>query len=213
MVSASDRPIFSFDMDGVLASSPLGRSFNANRQMDLLPVSSARDSRVRDAGEQDLHPSWWDRLVMRTYYPFRYRGRTLCPGAIETVQAAAESYRLVLLTGRNWRGRSQTEAWLRKHNLLAAFDAVILNDTHLSPPQFKRRVTDRLGVARHVDDDPATAALIARGGVRVDLIETAASHDLAYPQGVRRWSDMAALAAALRTEIALATDSQRPSRG
>ena len=198
----SDRPIFSFDVDGVLASPPLGRSFNANRQMDLLPASDARDIGVRDAGMRDMRPSWWDRLVMRAYYPVRYRGRMLCPGAINTVQAAAESYRLVLLSARNWRGRSQTEAWLRKHNLLNAFDALILNDTHLSPPQFKRRVTDRLGVARHVDDDPATAALIARSGVRVDLIETAASRDLAHPAGVHRWHDLQALAAALQAEVA-----------
>ena len=208
MVIAFDRPIFSFDIDGVLASPPLGRTFNANRKIDLLPASNTRGIGVRDAGMRNLRPSWWDRLVMRAYYPVRYRGRMLCPGAIDTVQAAAESYRLVLLSARNWRGRSQTEAWLRKYDLLNAFDALILNDTHLSPPQFKRRVTDRLGVARHVDDDPATAALIARGGARVDLIETAASRDLAHPAGVRRWHDLQALATALRAEVARETNSQ-----
>ena len=68
----------------------------------------------------------------------------------------------------------------------------------LSSPRFKEAVCAQLGIARHIEDDPATAALLARNGVAVDLIDWPRSRGLALPAGVTRHRDLADLAAALR---------------
>ena len=52
---------------------------------------------------------------------------------------------------------------------------------------------------RHVEDDPATAALLARAGLTVDLIDWPRSRSLTLPAGVTRRASLAALADALRT--------------
>ena len=65
-------------------------------------------------------------------------------------------------------------------------------------PRFKEAVCAQLGIARHIEDDPATAALLARNGVAVDLVDWPRSRGLALPAGVTRRRDLAELAAALR---------------
>ena len=187
------RPLLSIDIDGVLARPPLGRVFNMRRDLDLEPAPVAG---VQARGEAP--PTLADRLLMATYYRVRYAGRGPMPGALEMVEAAGVGYRLVALSGRNWRGRAATEAWLRRYGLRAAFEAVRLNDTGLSSARFKRWAVERLGAVRHVDDDPATAALVARAGVPVDLVDWPGNRGLAYPPGVTRHAGLLALAEALR---------------
>ena len=77
----------------------------------------------------------------------------------------------------------------------------------LSSPRFKEAVCAQLGIARHIEDDPATAALLARSGVAVDLIEWPRSRGLDLPDGVTPRRDLAALAAALRAEAAARLDA------
>lgn len=188
----SDRPTLSFDLDGVLVRPPFGRNPTANRDTSLLPVPALPPTRRTPPG------GFWDRLLGATYFRLRYRARATMPGAADLVRAAAVQHRVIVLTARNWRGRNATLAWLGRADLLDRVDEVICNDTGLSSPRFKAWAVVAHGVSRHVEDDPATAALVARLDVAVDLIDWPWNRDLEYPPAVTRHASLTALAAQLR---------------
>ena len=66
--------------------------------------------------------------------------------------------------------------------------------------QFKRERARLLGVVRHVEDDAATAVLLARDGVQVDLIDWPRNRAVAYPPGVTRRESLHAFIAALQAQ-------------
>ncbi len=191
-------PLLSVDIDGVLARPPFGLSVAMNRDVSL----PARPSAL--ATTPPPRPRPHDRLLRAGYYRLRYAGRPPLPGARDMLEAAtASGYGLIALTGRDWRGRDATERWLRRNDLLSCFQQIRMNDSgrwgaRLSSPRFKEAVCAQLGIARHIEDDPATAALLARNGVAVDLVDWPRSRGLALPAGVTRRRDLAELAAALR---------------
>ena len=194
MREGEERPLLSFDLDGVLARPPFGRNLTINR-----------DEQRRDDPSQarEMPPppvGWWDRLLMATYYRLRYAGRGPMPGARGAVEAAASHYRVIVLSGRSWRGRRRTEAWLDRWGILAHLEGVVLNHTGEPSARFKVGIARGLGVRRHVEDDAATAALLANAGVQVDLIDWPGNRELAFPPGVTRRADLAALAENLRSE-------------
>ena len=204
--SEDERPILSFDIDGVLARPPLNQDLTMNRDVRMAPAPEGAGPTGAAELEGPGRPaSAWDRLLMESFYRVRYLRRGAMPGAAEVVRAAAASYRVIVLSARDWRGRESTLGWLRRHEVLPQLELVVLNDSarfgrRLSSARFKERACARLGVRRHVDDDAATAALLARSGVAVDLIDWPRSRGLAFPAGVRRWDDLAGLRAALEQE-------------
>ena len=107
-------------------------------------------------------------------------------------------HRTIIITARNWRGRDATLAWLDHADLLDRVDEVICNDTDLPPPQFKAWAVIAHGGSRHVEDDPATAALEARLDISVDLIDWHWNREFNYPSAVTRHASLTALAAELR---------------
>ena len=212
--AADPRPLLSVDIDGVLARPPFGVTPTMNRHTGLLPRPAPRHTATPGP------PSRRDRLLQATYYRLRYARRSPRRGAAEALAAAAVSYRLIALTGRDWRGRPATERWLDRHHLLAYFDTVRMNDSarhgpRLRAARFKEAVCAQLGVVRHIEDDPATAALLARNGVAVDLIDWPRSRGLDFPPGVTRRADLQALAHALRAQPPgrQAGSSQPPAPG
>ena len=197
---SDDRPILSFDIDGVLARPPLSQNLTMNRDVNLVPATMQGEN----AGTA-RPASTWDRLVRRSYYRMRYTRRDPMAGAAEVVRVAATTYRVIALSARDWRGLDPTLDWLDRHEILSQLEFVVLNDSarfgqRLSSARFKEQACARLGVVRHVDDDAATAALLARSGVQVDLIEWPRSRGLAFPPGVTRWPDLASLHTALWEE-------------
>lgn len=203
----SAPPLLGIDIDGVLARPPLGVSVGMNRDVSLAPAQSApRAGPVRP-------PRLRDHLLRASYYRLRYIGRRPLPGARDLLEAAAASgYTPIALTGRDWRGRDATEHWLRRNGLLPFLQEVRMNDSgrsgpRLSSPRFKEAVCAELGIVRHIEDDPATAALLARNGVAVDLIEWPRSRGLELPDGVTRRRDLAQLADALRAAAAARLDA------
>lgn len=205
MPADDTRPLLSVDIDGVIARPLFGVSVLMNRRTSLAPHPAA-------VPEGPPPPRVTDRLLQATYYRVRYTGRRPRSGGAEALAAAREAgYRLIALTGRDWRGRVVTERWLDRHGLLDYFDALHMNDSgrygsRLPSPRFKEAVCAGLGVVRHIEDDPATAALLARNGVSVDLIDWPRSRGLAFPDGVTRRDDLHALARAF--EDAAPADSR-----
>jgi len=197
---AGARPLLSVDIDGVLARPPFGLTATMNRDVSLSP-----DPRPISEDEPS-GPDWFDRIMAASYYRVRYGGRSPMPGAVDTLAAARDAgYRMIALTGRDWRGRASTERWLARQGMLAFFEAVHMNSSgrcgrRFPSARFKEAVCEQLGVQRHIDDDPATAALLSRNGVTVDLIEWPRSRGLALPDSVTRRRDMGALATELRAQ-------------
>lgn len=187
----ADRPLIAFDLDGVLARPPLGRNVTIKRNLALQPVAPDRVDIA--AARNGRTASVVDRLLAETYYRARYLQRAVMPQAAEAVAAAAEHYRVVVLTARNWRGRASTEAWLAHHGVLSFLDGVLMNSSGLPSAQFKRAALEQCGAVRHVDDDAATAALVARAGIAVDLIDWPRNRNLPYPDGVTRRAGLRAL--------------------
>ena len=136
------------------------------------------------------HFSLWDKLVATTYYRFRYMNRAAMPYAKQAVFAATINYRVLLLTGRNWRCRSATETWLENNGFLNLTEKLIMNDTAMDPTQFKQSVIEKIGVVRHVDDDALTAIRLAQAGVSVDLIDWPRNRGIDLPDGVTRWLNL-----------------------
>ena len=186
------RPLLSFDLDGVLATTPLGRNFTMHRRVDLPPAAAL----TAIPFPPDPNPSLRDQLMIQTYFRVRYRGREPMPGAAEAFASAAQRYRVIVLTSRNWRGRKATEAWLRRHGMLQNVERVVMNNSQLISARFKEQAAQQLGVVRHVEDDVATAALLARAGIAVDLIDWPSNRGFPFPDGVTRRADLTALAAA-----------------
>ncbi|MEE9278082.1 MAG: hypothetical protein V3V06_06685 [Dehalococcoidia bacterium] len=195
MPGGNDRPRLSFDLDGVLARPLLGWNPTIDRDLQLQPLADAAPPRAGSS------PTPLDRALIQSYYRLRYIGRPPRPAARAAVEAAARRFSVLVLSARNWRGRAATEGWLHRHGILSLLDAVVLNDTGLPAAQFKRQTVERLGIVRHVDDDAATAALLARGGVVVDLIDWPRNRGLTVPPGVTRRADLRALIAALDSAI------------
>ena len=179
--------LWSFDLDGVLAEPPFGWNPAINRDVSLQPDDRSQPPTAH-------RPSSLDRLLTATltttWYRFRYILRPPRPGALEAVQVAAADGRVIVLTGRHERGRTQTESWLEQHGFAAHLDEVVMNGSILKSARYKEAYLRERRAALHIDDDAATAALLARNGIPAALVSWPRNRDLDYPAGVTRCDDL-----------------------
>ena len=175
--------LWSFDLDGVLAAPPLGWNPAINRDVSLEPIDS--ELNLQQPGNRLV-----DWLLEASWYRARYLLRPPREGAIDAVRAAAARGRVIVLTGRHERGRRQTEAWLDRHGFSPFIDALVMNGSSLKSARYKEANLRARGAALHVDDDAATAALLARNGVRVGLVSWPRNRDLEFPELVIRCEDL-----------------------
>ena len=187
--SVADRPIISFDLDGVLAAPPFGWNPTLDRNTSLQPTP--------DHSAQPRTPGPLDPILARTWYTLRYAGRAVRPGALDAVRAAARNHTVIVLTGRSERGRRQTQDWLDTHGFGEQIDALVMNNGARSSARHKEHQLAAREVALHADDDAATCALLARCGIPVALLDWPRNRGLDFPAGVARYTDMRALAAAI----------------
>ena len=188
---AGERPVYSFDLDGVLAAPPLNWNPAVNRDTGMQPSATSAAGRSRGA-------TALDRLLSATWYELRYVGRSVRPGAAAAVAAAAEIGDVIVLTGRSERGRRQTRRWLESAGIWPHLSALVMNATTLPSARHKEREAGRRNIVWHADDDAATAALIARCGAELALLDWPRNRGLDFPDGVNRYRDMHAVAEALR---------------
>ena len=189
----SAEPVYSFDLDGVLAAPPFNWNPAINRDVSLRP----REGETEPAPVTGA-PSAVDHALIGTWYELRYLGRALRPGALDAIRAAAELGEVIVLTGRHERGRRRTKAWLERTGIWPHLSELVMNATPLGSARYKEVEARRRGIVWHADDDAATCALLARCSVEVALLEWPRNRGLDYPAGVVPHRDMHAVAAALR---------------
>ena len=114
-------------------------------------------------------------------------------GALEAVRSAKQRGSVIVLTGRHERGRPQTESWLSRHGFAEFVDTVVMNASDLKSARYKEAYLRDRDATLHIDDDAATAALLARNGTAVALADWPRNRGLAYPDGVTRCDDMSAV--------------------
>jgi len=137
---AGDRPILTFDFDGVLCRPPLGINFGNGK------------NKPRD---REGH----NNLLWRTEL-WRYAMRKPMPGARDGFLAFAESYDCRVISARAEKARPFSERWFRRN-----FGMV--PQMHLrphwaeTPAQFKVRTIQELRPLAHFEDDPHTAEWLA----------------------------------------------------
>ena len=175
--------LWTFDLDGVLAEPPFGWNPAINRDLTLQPADEHEPPPARA-------PQAIDRLLTATWYRWRYLLRPPRPGALTAMRAAAEHGRVVVLTGRHERGRRQTEAWLERHGFDKYVGELVMNASHLTSASYKEVYLRGRQTTLHIDDDAATAALLARSGAPVALVAWPRNQGLDYPAGVTRCNDM-----------------------
>ena len=189
VADGAERRIISFDLDGVLAAPPFEWNPAIDRDTSLQPMSGhAAPAR---------QPNPLDPILTRTWYALRYAGRAVRPGALDAVRAAARNHSVIVLTGRSERGRRQTQRWLDAHGFGEQIDALVMNDGARRSARHKEHELRSREVALHADDDAATAALLARCGIAVALLDWPHNRGLQFPSGVARYADMTQLAAAI----------------
>jgi FMN phosphatase YigB (HAD superfamily) len=171
-------PLLTLDFDGVICAPLLGRNIGIHRAF-LDPAAAPPPARV------------WPRWLGGPLDHLRFDLRRPLPEARAALEALAGVRRLVVLTGR----RSSPAPWLRRHGLPDVFERIVVNDSPLRSPHFKRRAVEALGAAAHVDDDPRTVQLLAETtGVDVFLRDWPRNRDLPFHPRVARVADLADLA-------------------
>lgn len=175
--------LWSFDLDGVLAEPPFGWNPAINRNVQLQP--NVDPTLLTPPTNRPL-----DRLLTRTWYRVRYVLRPPRPGALEAVKSAARRGEVIVLTGRHELGRDQTTRWLEQHGFARFVDDLAMNGSRLKSARYKEAYLRGRPAALHIDDDAATAALLARNGIPTALVGWPRNRDLDYPDGVRRCNDL-----------------------
>ncbi|HEY5475722.1 MAG TPA: hypothetical protein VIK11_03310 [Tepidiformaceae bacterium] len=148
----SERPVITFDLDGVLCRPPFGINPGRGRK------------KRRDAqGKKNL--------LWRTE-GWRYLGRRPMAGAIEGFKLLSETFECKVLSARGEQARDLTERWFRRY-------LGLVPEIHLRPgweetsAQFKVRMVQELGPQAHFEDDPHTALWVADFVPRVFLVDWA----------------------------------------
>ena len=140
MTGMANRPILTFDLDGVLCRPPLG----------LNPGRGHHKSRDGEGTKS---------LLWRTE-KWRYAGRKPMPGAVDGLRSLGETFDCRVLSARSEDARPLTERWFLRHFGFVP-ELNLRPDWHEKPAQFKVRRITELGAIAHFEDDPHTAQWIA----------------------------------------------------
>jgi len=151
------RPIFSFDVDGVLCRPPLGLNLAIAGRFGIppLPEPVAHEAQARSRGR---------RALAAALEALRFAWRTPMPDAAAGLAAVSAVVTPVIVTGRSDVGRGLMERWLERHGLKAYFTDIHMSIGALRGPQFKLATLRRRDIFQHIDDDGATVRYLAADG-------------------------------------------------
>jgi hypothetical protein len=140
MTAMADRPILTFDFDGVICRPPFG-------------INPGRGQHKRRDGEGTKSLLW------RTER-WRYAGRKPMDGVAEGLRALAEVFDCRIVSARSEDARGLTERWLARHVGFVP-ELNLRPDWREQPAQFKVRRITELDAIAHFEDDPHTARWVA----------------------------------------------------
>lgn len=165
-----DRPILTFDLDGVICRPPLG-------------INPGRGQHKRRDGEGTKSLLW------RTER-WRYAGRRPMPGAAEGLRLLNERFDCRVVSARAGHARAFTERWFARHIGFVP-ELNLRADWREKPAQFKVRRLQELQPVAHFEDDAHTAQWVAEFLPQVFLVDWWRNRWLDAPNvhRIRRLSD------------------------
>lgn len=145
-----EKPLLTFDMDGVLCRPPFGINPGKGHGKDR-----------NKPGTRDV--LWYTER-------WRYMGRKPMADALDGLQEISNHYRCVVVTGRSVLAEGLTRRWYQKH-------LGFVPELHMRPSwketsaQFKARTLSELQPVAHFEDDPFTADWAADIVERVFVVD------------------------------------------
>lgn len=136
----ADKPVVTFDLDGVLCRPPFG-------------INPGRGRTKRREGEGTKSLLW------RTER-WRYAMRRPMPGAVEGFAALSELFDCQVVSARSDEAAEFTRQWCRRH-LHSDPPLNLRPEWREQPAQFKARRVVELGAIAHFEDDAHTARWLA----------------------------------------------------
>lgn len=140
MAIVEQRPLVTFDLDGVLCRPPFG-------------INPGRGRHKKRTGEGTKSLLW------RTER-WRYLGRNPMDGAAEGLRKLAAEFECVVVSARSADAEAFTSAWFEK-NIGITPRLCLRPDWREKPAQFKVRTIAELQPIAHFEDDPHTAEWVA----------------------------------------------------
>jgi hypothetical protein len=192
LATANDKPLISFDFDGVICRPPFGqnRVLGRNLHDEELP----ENIRMVDGPATSLQR----RIYLQArglFEDLKYFGRDPMPAAREGIIAGSQYRTPVIITGRSYLAKSIIDVWLKKYKMEEYFSAIYANNTVLPTRQFKLYMLRRLNIDEHVDDDGAITYYLAKKGIKqLFLRDWPRNQGLPYPENVTHFTNIAEIA-------------------
>jgi hypothetical protein len=159
-----ERPLLTFDMDGVLCRPPFG-----------INPGTAKGKRRDARGKRGI--AWFTER-------WRYHFRRPMPGAIEGFKALAQEFEVAVVTARGHAAEGMTRGWL-KHHFGVEPRLYTRPSWHETSAQFKARMAGELRPLAHFEDDPFSAAWVAELVPRVFVVDWPRNKGLVGPNITR----------------------------
>ena len=171
----TQKPVLTFDLDGVLCAPILGLNIGLNRNFldpEIVPPPA------------NIPPDWWRIIWDRV----RFEVRRPMSDAAEYLDTLQRDYSLILVTGR----RTSPSNWLKRNELFSYFSQIIWNTTHFQSAHYKLNTLSQLQPIAHFEDDPRTAELLAQSGMTVFLRDWPKNRDLQFNHRIIRIDSLGA---------------------
>ena len=196
--ASSNKPLISFDFDGVVCLPPFGQNRVLGRHLhdEELP----ENIRMVDGPAT----TWQRRTYLQArglFEDLKYLGRVPMANAREGIIEVCKYRTPVIITGRSYMAKRIIEAWLKKFDMADYFSAIYANNTALPTRQFKLYMLRRLNIQEHLDDDGAITYYLATKGIKqLFLRDWDRNQGLPYPPNVEHFTNISEIVATLAKE-------------
>ena len=195
LASNNDKPLISFDFDGVICRPPFGMNHVLGRKLheEDLPENIRLVEGPATTLQRRIYLQ--ARGLVETA---KYFGRDPMANARDGIIAVSQYRTPVIITGRSYMAKSIIDAWLKKYKMEEYFSAIYANNTALPTRQFKLHMLRRLKIEEHVDDDGAITYYLAKKGIRqLYLRDWDRNEGLPYPPNVAHFTNISEIATML----------------